>query len=520
MKQTLTALLLLIIIQSKAQVTLFSFPQPGLEQVEIYHGDWTTGGFPFNNSFRYLRDTTVGGNVFAKFSPNHLSNELYTYYDSGKVYYYFNGTTLTNPTTGKLIYDFSLNIGDTISLNSYSHYGNYTVDSVSSVQLLNGQIRKFLRLFSSTDTLKWIDGIGDIEHGLIYEGDFEGGYEEFVCHKDSTGNVYLKPSTNYNCNSNNPAPNSGIGTCGVFSYSYTISGTTCSGSCNGSISITGISGGSPPYTFLWNTAPAQTGNTVYGCCQGSYAVTITDASGNNCSTSFYVPITPFNIAFITINNVSCNSGCDGSATIIANGGSAPYMYSWTPGGEFTSTINNLCGGIYSVCVTEMQGCQVCATVVINEPMSLHATVQTTPASCTTCCDGDIQISPIGGVAPFTYSFSPYSSGINFCPGNYYFCITDGNGCSYCDSAIVSSPLNIQNNKNISGLSVYPNPVKEELTIFCKEKIERVEIYNPLGSLQSTSYKNKIYTSNLPSGIYFIKIYLENGTNITRKFIKD
>ena len=31
--------------------------------------------------------------------------------------------------------------------------------------------------------------------------DFEGGYEEFVCHRDSSGILYVNPSLNIDCDS-------------------------------------------------------------------------------------------------------------------------------------------------------------------------------------------------------------------------------------------------------------------------------------------------------------------------------
>jgi hypothetical protein len=523
MRKTLILLLLIWAIPSEAQLTTYPFPQPGSEQVEIYHGDWTTGGFPFNRSFKYINDTVVSGNVFAKFFRQPYNNPFYTYYNNGKVYFHPTSSSLTSPVSGGLLYDFSMIVGDTISLTSFTHYGNYSVDSVSGMLLLNGQTRKFLRLVKGTDTVKWVDGIGDIEHGLFYEGDFEGGYEEFVCHKDSTGNVHLKPSTNYMCDFNNPAPSSGTGTCGIFSYSYSVIGQSCTGACNGYISITGLTGGTPSYSFSWNNG--QSGNPVYGMCGGTYTVEINDASGNSCYSSFYVPTSPTITVSLTSSNISCNGICDGTFQIMSWGGSPPYVYSYSiDGGPFSptssSSTNFACAGNYTVCAMDGNGCQACTTTTLSEPLPLQATTNVSSASCSTCCDGNIQIIPNGGVGVYTYSLTPPASSNNFCPGNYYYCVTDANGCSFCDSATVSFPLNIQNEMNEYGFSVYPNPALNSIVIRNQipAKVSAIEIINILGEkvmlLNIHDPEQTIDISSLKKGIYFLR-EKDSGTCFTK-----
>lgn len=48
---------------------------------------------------------------------------------------------------------------------------------------------------------RWIDGIGDMDRGFLHVIDFEGGYERFVCQKDSSGLLYVMPNTTYDCDS-------------------------------------------------------------------------------------------------------------------------------------------------------------------------------------------------------------------------------------------------------------------------------------------------------------------------------
>ena len=50
------------------------------------------------------------------------------------------------------------------------------------------------------------------------------------------------------------------------------------GVANGTATVT-VTGGDPPYTYLWNDAGAQTTATATGLPAGSYTCTVTDASG-------------------------------------------------------------------------------------------------------------------------------------------------------------------------------------------------------------------------------------------------
>jgi hypothetical protein len=82
---------------------------------------------------------------------------------------------------------------------------------------------------------------------------------------------------------------------------------------------------------------------------------------------------------------------------------------------------------------------------------------------------------------------------------------------------VSTLSNNQFNKNT--ISVYPNPVKDVLTISSNYTIEEITVYNIQGQLVLESNNtNQIITSSLPIGQYLIKVK-SNGLYSTNKFIK-
>ncbi len=67
----------------------------------------------------------------------------------------------------------------------------------------------------------------------------------------------------------------------------------------------------------------------------------------------------------------------------------------------------------------------------------------------------------------------------------------------------------------TSISVYPNPVKDVLTIEGGSSIQKIQIYNTTGQLvlnqQTDSKTVTLNTSSLRSGIYFLKVTTANGT---------
>ena len=128
----------------------------------------------------------------------------------------------------------------------------------------------------------------------------------------------------------------------------------CFGATNGSATITPI-GGSPPYTYSWSPG-TSTDSTAQFLPAGTYFATIIDAAG--CKTIKSVTITepPQLISDnIDSSNVICSGDSNGTITAQVFGGVAPYTYLWS-NGDTDSLAENLGPGIYSVLVTDANGC--------------------------------------------------------------------------------------------------------------------------------------------------------------------
>lgn len=211
------------------------------------------------------------------------------------------------------------------------------------------------------------------------------------------------------------------------SFSYPI--TTTAASCtNGTATVGAITGGTPPYSYLWSNA--ATTASINGLIMGSYNVTVTDAQGCSVTNYAYIQQTPQIGVNTTPTPATCTQN-DGAAIAFGSGGVPPYTYLWSNGGT-TQSISNLLSGYYNVTLTDANGCIGNGGAYVSSSTPITATYATTPSSCT-AATGSATLTISGGVAPYTITWStfPAQTGVtasNLSAGVYAFSITDANGC--------------------------------------------------------------------------------------------
>ena len=127
---------------------------------------------------------------------------------------------------------------------------------------------------------------------------------------------------------------------------------SCCNASTGGIDLT-VSGGTAPYSYRWSNG--ATTQDLSGVAAGTYSVTVTDARGCTASTSATLTQPTALRAGTSSTNATC-AGSDGTATASASGGTAPYSYRWSPGGQTTATATGLGAGSYTVTITDARGC--------------------------------------------------------------------------------------------------------------------------------------------------------------------
>ena len=210
-----------------------------------------------------------------------------------------------------------------------------------------------------------------------------------------------------------------------------IGGITGCNSSLGSISATNITGGTSPYSYSWNTG--DTLSSLSNLAAGSYTVTVTDV--NKCNASAVALVTNSSGLSLT-TSITKGLVCFGDTNAIglatASGGTQPYAYSWSlPIPQFTSQVNNLKAGSYSVTVVDSLGCAIRSSLLISNPLAISATFKKTAELCPGLQTGVDTVVAMNGAAPYNYNWSNGqndSIATGLIGGTYTVTITDNNGC--------------------------------------------------------------------------------------------
>ncbi|MFN5293567.1 MAG: beta strand repeat-containing protein, partial [Flavobacteriia bacterium] len=218
----------------------------------------------------------------------------------------------------------------------------------------------------------------------------------------------------------------------------------CFGGSNGFINLT-VNGGASPYTYVWSNGGSI--QDIGGLSQGTYSVTITDV--NNCvATASAIVTQPNSAVLVTETNVDllCVGYATGSVNATASGGTAPYTYTWTGPGGFTSSNEDLSGltiGNYTLIVSDANNCTDTVVATINNPVDgLNIASIVTNVSCYDGADGAIDLTISGGTPGYV---TLWSNGLqlqdlsNLTDGSYTVTVTDNAGCVLSQTFTITEP---------------------------------------------------------------------------------
>ncbi len=200
----------------------------------------------------------------------------------------------------------------------------------------------------------------------------------------------------------------------------------CSVAPDGIASVTPF-GGTPPYTYLWSTGAVTP--QVTGLAVGTYYVTVTDANSCTAVATTTIILQPEGLWVIDVTtNVTCFGLNNGTIHIGVMTGTPPYTYQWTNGAS-GSDLTGLAAGVYSVIVTDANGCTNLHTVTVSQPPQIAIGMTMTNAVCGLA--GSATITPSGGTPPYAVLWSTGSTNftISAFPGNYSVTVTDAAGCT-------------------------------------------------------------------------------------------
>ena len=284
-----------------------------------------------------------------------------------------------------------------------------------------------------------------------------------------------------------------------------------------------VIGGKAPYSLQWSNG--QSAYQLAGLKDGKYILKVTD--GNSCLAEKEFIVDNYDSVGITpvIKNVNCFAESNGSIEAVLNSGTQPINYSWSTGNT-TNKIIDIKKGKYTLYASDKNGCTFNAEYNVTEPELLISILDTKSAN-GSASDGSITPTVFGGIKPYKYKWSTGDTSMileNIRSGNYAVTITDANGCMTQNSVQVISGIN---NPIVNEIILAPNPVFQKLLIeSTQQSIVQYQVFDIAGKnvMHSknpiTSSKISIDCFSLANGNYFIQLKFNDGSQVTRRFIKN
>ncbi len=202
-----------------------------------------------------------------------------------------------------------------------------------------------------------------------------------------------------------------------------------------------VRGGTPPYTYEWSNGSDE--ESANGLDPGIYSVIVRDQGACMLMDTFEIlSAATLEIENIVASPVSCFQEQDGSISyeVITDGISyQEYLISQT--GDTLRDFTMLRAGQYRLLIIDENGCDYSEMISVTEPEELRVSENVQNASCSFQPDGTIALDIIGGVAPYTISWSSgqRTDEIDGLPaGSYEVTVTDDRGCRVMSTIVVDA----------------------------------------------------------------------------------
>lgn len=218
---------------------------------------------------------------------------------------------------------------------------------------------------------------------------------------------------------------------------------SCAGASDGTVTILPSTGAAP---FLYRLK-GQTNDTgiFTGLSAGNYNGVVQDALG--CALIFNIAIIEppaLEVTAVVTTPILCNGAATGTAAAVVTGGTGAYSFLW-PDLSVDTLASGLSAGLTEVLVTDENGCEATASVMVDEPEPLVTSAVENAVNCFGAADGWAAVSVSGGTQPYTILWDAAAqnqmadTAIGLSAGQYSALILDAHGCESSVTAQIDQP---------------------------------------------------------------------------------
>lgn len=418
---------------------------------------------------------------------------------SGDYSVIWNDGTVAQTRSGLAAGTYTITITDVNGCGSISHTFTITEPTQIEAELATGDIA--CHGGTATGTLSSVSG-GTAPYTYLWDSGETGS----VANNLSGGNQQVVITDATGCQLSKSFYIWEPGAINAYNETNNTRNVTCHGGNDG-IADVSHTGGVGPFTYQW-LPYGGTSMMATGLSAGDFSVTVTDSRG--CSAVVYITISePEEItASVQTTNATCDSSADGTASVSVTGATGDLSYGWS-NGQTGASVTGLSQGVYTVSVTNSNGCTIVENFTITAPEPLQIMGEQTNITCTVAT-GSLSLNVTGGVEPYTYLWSNGStassiSGLS--EGGYSVTVTDATGCT------AMNEFYIYVSEGIYG-SAYSTPV---LCAGEATGTAEVNIYGgsegPFTYLWSNG-STSAQVSNLAPGTYSVVVTAPNGCSAT------
>jgi len=312
---------------------------------------------------------------------------------------------------------------------------------------------------------------------------------------------------------------------------------SCPDESTGNASVT-AGGGTPPYSYRWNTG--STTSNLSMISSGFYSITVTDSLGCTKMVNITIPEVTTEFPVIIRTPITCFGDQDGAVFLETEN----EELSFSLDGEVFQTdpnFNELGEGRYTVFIMDSFGCQFEEEVYLENPRPINVTL---PESATVLLGDSLIINPFviaDEIDSLRYNWqTTLSINCTTCPQvttfpefseDVFLQIMDKNGC--IDSALMT--INVIKNRNVfipNAFSPNADGQNDIFMIYTDQSVEKIEAFAIFNRWGAQVFYNENFLPNDPRqgwngqfkgqsvnpGVYtfYAKILFEDGQAILEK----